>query len=201
MAQACVCACMYTHTHTHKHTHRHIQKINKCLRNLPVKIRNNQSNESPSKQSHTFALPCSSAQQQEAHKEHPDFSCRQGKCRAEKLWSRCLQLQLSVQHGDSGDFFFSQAKQFWFLKDSLHNVLCVCICMQAQKMYTYGCLLHTAKIVNLILHRLYWEEKDLAAVVWDKLFFQVIRVAFFVQNRCYEIISPRDELRMNLLKL
>lgn len=33
------------------------------------------------------------------------------------------------------------------------------------------------------------------------LFSQVMKMAIFVQNRCYEIMSPRFELRINSLKL
>ena len=67
-------------------------------------------------------------------------------------------------------------------------------------MYPYACLLRNTKAVNLI-STAFKKRKDLSAVIWDKLFFQVIRMAVFVPNRCYEIMSPRDELRMNPLKL
>lgn len=67
-------------------------------------------------------------------------------------------------------------------------------------MYTYACLLHNTKAVNLI-STVFKKRKDLSAVIWDKLFFQVIRTAVFVPNICYEIMSPRGELRMNPLKL
>lgn len=68
-------------------------------------------------------------------------------------------------------------------------------------MYTYACLLRNTKAVNLISTAFLKKRKDLSAVIWDKLFFQVIRMTVFVPNRCYEIMSPRGELRMNPLKL